>query len=219
MSSLDLSTCSALTSVTGCDRRRWRWGGLVLAVLVAGSVAVQCSPAAQALLQFDRSAIAAGQWWRLLTGNFVHYGWYHLAANLGTFAALCWMAVHRSRAVAAVVTLSALAIGLAVFVGAESITVYRGVSGVDCALLAWVLVSMAAEDRGWRAAGWIAVLAGVALKSGYEAVTGQVLLPTSAPVGVAVVGVTHVVGIVGGALAASAMAAWLSVDRGRRRFA
>jgi rhomboid family GlyGly-CTERM serine protease len=219
MSSLGGTTCLAVASIPDGARWRWRWMEVVLAVLVAGSVAVQCSPNAQALLQFDRSAIVAGQWWRLLTGNFVHYGWYHLLANLGTFAALCWMAVHRSRAVAAVVLLSALAIGIAVFVGAQEITVYRGVSGVDCALLAWVLVLIAAEDRGWRAAGWMGVLAAVAIKSGFEAVTGHVLLPTSAPAGVAVVGVTHVAGIAGGALAAGVMAAYLNAGRGRRRSA
>jgi len=42
----------------------------------------------------------------------------------------------------------------------------------------------------------------VAGKSAYEAVTGQVLLPTSAPSGVAVVGVTHVIGLAVGSLAA-----------------
>ncbi|HEY0975586.1 MAG TPA: rhombosortase [Solimonas sp.] len=32
-------------------------------------------------LAFDRHAIADGQWWRLLTGNFVHLGWYHWFLN------------------------------------------------------------------------------------------------------------------------------------------
>src|SRR3954447_25325534 len=33
------------------------------------------------LLSYDRAAITAGQWWRLLTGNFVHLGWYHWFLN------------------------------------------------------------------------------------------------------------------------------------------
>lgn len=37
--------------------------------------------AGRALLQYDREAIASGQWWRLLTGNFVHLGWYHWFLN------------------------------------------------------------------------------------------------------------------------------------------
>jgi rhomboid family GlyGly-CTERM serine protease len=32
-------------------------------------------------LAFDRDAIAAGQWWRLLTGSFAHLGWYHWMLN------------------------------------------------------------------------------------------------------------------------------------------
>lgn len=33
------------------------------------------------VLAFDREAILDGQWWRLLTANFVHLGWYHLFLN------------------------------------------------------------------------------------------------------------------------------------------
>lgn len=41
---------------------------------------------ARAWLSFQRSEIDAGQWWRLLTANFVHLGWYHWALNeIGLF--------------------------------------------------------------------------------------------------------------------------------------
>ena len=36
---------------------------------------------ARLLLRYDRLAIADGQWWRLMTGNLVHLGWYHLMLN------------------------------------------------------------------------------------------------------------------------------------------
>lgn len=35
----------------------------------------------RALLRYDRSLIEAGQWWRLLTCNFVHLGWWHWFLN------------------------------------------------------------------------------------------------------------------------------------------
>jgi len=35
----------------------------------------------RAALSYDRQLIFEGQWWRLLTGNFVHLGWYHLFLN------------------------------------------------------------------------------------------------------------------------------------------
>lgn len=37
--------------------------------------------AGRAWLQYDRAAILDGQWWRLLTGNLVHLGWYHWFLN------------------------------------------------------------------------------------------------------------------------------------------
>lgn len=37
--------------------------------------------AGRQLLRYDREAIAAGEWWRLLSGNFVHLGWYHWMLN------------------------------------------------------------------------------------------------------------------------------------------
>jgi rhomboid family GlyGly-CTERM serine protease len=35
----------------------------------------------RAQLSFDRAAIFNGQWWRLLTGNLAHLGWYHWFLN------------------------------------------------------------------------------------------------------------------------------------------
>ena len=175
------------------------WERFLWISVTAIALLVQLSPAVQSVLEFDRDHIAAGQTWRLLTGNFVHYGWTHLAANLGAFAALCWIAEGRSRGLSVVVALSALAVGLAVFGLADSVTTYRGVSGVDCALLAWILTTMAIQDGRRKAMAWLGVLTLVAAKSVIEALTGQVLLPTSAPAGVAVVGVTHVAGLAIGA--------------------
>jgi rhomboid family GlyGly-CTERM serine protease len=178
------------------------WPLATVLALVAMSLLVQCSPAAQAALEFNRAAIAAGQWWRLLTGNFVHYGWLHLAANVGAFAVLGWLAVGRASRAVWVVPLSAVAVGLGIQLWAGGTATYRGVSGVDCALLAWLLVTTAFQDGGWKAVAWLGALLLVAAKSVYEAVTGQVLLPTSAPPGVEVVNITHVVGLGIGALAA-----------------
>jgi rhomboid family GlyGly-CTERM serine protease len=41
------------------------------------------------LLRYQRDAIFAGEWWRLVTGHFVHLGWAHLALNVMGLA-LMW---------------------------------------------------------------------------------------------------------------------------------
>ena len=182
------------------SRGRWSSAAVLLLALIALSALAQMWPAALAGMQYDRPAIDTGQWWRLLTGNLVHYDWVHLSANLGAFAFLGWMALGRARGALWVVPISAAAIGAGVYVWADGVATYRGISGMACALLSWMLVVMAIEDRGWKAIGWLGLLLLVIAKSVYETATGVVLLPTSAPRGVDMVGITHVVGLAIGAL-------------------
>lgn len=63
--------------------REWL-GPAVMALLILALAAT--GDAGRELLRYDRQAIDAGQWWRLLTGNLVHVGWYHLLLNeIGLF--------------------------------------------------------------------------------------------------------------------------------------
>lgn len=47
------------------------------------------------LLRYDRAAVAAGEWWRLLSGNFVHLGWWHLVFNVASLALLVLLCPER----------------------------------------------------------------------------------------------------------------------------
>jgi rhomboid family GlyGly-CTERM serine protease len=51
----------------------------LLAVLLA--LAGLFQTVTEPLLQFDRDAIAQGEWWRLISSQFIHYGVYHLLMN------------------------------------------------------------------------------------------------------------------------------------------
>jgi len=42
-------------------------------------------------LWYDRTAIAGGEYWRLLTGNLVHLGWVHLLLNVGALLVGIWI--------------------------------------------------------------------------------------------------------------------------------
>ena len=64
---------------------RWHVLGLTALMLVLGLFHDVLNP----VLEYRRSAIAAGEWWRLLTGHLMHLNLWHLGLNLTGFL-LCW---------------------------------------------------------------------------------------------------------------------------------
>jgi rhomboid family GlyGly-CTERM serine protease len=60
------------------DRGRWFW--LLLILIVLGGV-LGLGDSISELLRYDRGAIAAGGWWRLLTAHIVHLDAHHLVLN------------------------------------------------------------------------------------------------------------------------------------------
>src|SRR5258705_593019 len=68
------------------DRGRWIW--LLLILLLLGAV-LGLGDSGSALLRYDRGAIAAGGWWRLLTAHIVHLDAHHLVLN-GLGLVLMW---------------------------------------------------------------------------------------------------------------------------------
>ena len=75
-----------ITAALQLDGGRWIWLLLILAslalVLVLGDNTSE-------LLRYDRGAIAAGGWWRLLTAHIVHLDAHHLVLN-GFGLVLLW---------------------------------------------------------------------------------------------------------------------------------
>ncbi|WP_341936389.1 rhombosortase [Marinimicrobium sp. C2-29] len=89
------------------------------------------------LLEFNRAAIDDGQWWRLLTGQWVHYGAYHLAMNLGAFV-LCGYILFRDASLkhyATLLLLCLLGVGLGLFFFSPELDYYAGLSGALHGLL------------------------------------------------------------------------------------
>jgi rhomboid family GlyGly-CTERM serine protease len=111
------------------DRGRWIW--LLLILLLLGAV-LGLGDSVSALLRYDRSAIAAGGWWRLLTAHIVHLDAHHLILNeLGLV--LVWSLFAQDYDVVewcAIVSSGALAICSGLWWLSPHVAWYVGASGV-----------------------------------------------------------------------------------------
>ncbi len=82
-------------------------------------------------LRFDRDSISEGQWWLLLTGNFVHLGQSHLIMNmvgLGLIVALVWPNYTVFQWLT-VILVSSLTVGTGIYLLDPNIYWYVGFSG------------------------------------------------------------------------------------------
>jgi len=167
----------------------WIAGALVLLCLLLQLTDLELA------LRFDRALIGRGEWWRLLSANFVHLGWNHLLLNLAgalLVFALFAPAVDNRQWAAALIGVS-LIVALAVYVGNPEIRWYVGLSGTLHGLFTW---GVAAElRRAPRFAGLL--LLGVSAKLAWEQTIGA-LPGTAAAVGGEVVVDAHLYGAVAG---------------------
>jgi rhomboid family GlyGly-CTERM serine protease len=72
------SRLAAIASSLQWDRGRWIW---LLLIVFALDLLLGLGDGVSALLRYDRGAIAAGGWWRLLTAHIVHLDAHHLILN------------------------------------------------------------------------------------------------------------------------------------------
>ena len=175
-------------------------GGPGLALLAACAVLLLpalAGEAGRALLRYDRAALAAGQWWRLLTAHVVHLDPRHALLNsLGLV--LMWALFARDyspRQWAPIVLGAMAAIDAGLWLCDSTVLWYVGSSGALHGVMA--AGALAHVRRGERA-GW--VLTGLlAVKLAYEHWLGA--LPLSG--GDAVVVSAHLYGVIGGVTVAA----------------
>ncbi len=150
------------------DRGRWIW---LLIMVVALDLVLGLGDSVAALLRYDRSGIAAGGWWRLLTAHIVHLDLHHLLLNeLGLV--LVWALFaddYDPLEWCIIVFAGALAISSGLWWLSPRIAWYVGASGVlHTVMAAGVARHLAA--RAWDR--WI-LTAGLAAKLAYEQLGGH----------------------------------------------
>jgi rhomboid family GlyGly-CTERM serine protease len=165
---------------------------LLLAIELGGD-------AARLALRYQRSAITAGEWWRLVTGHFVHLGLEHAVLNaLGL--ALMWALFARDyspRAWLLILASTLAGVDLGLWLRDSTIEWYVGSSGALHGVLA---AGALAHLRRRELDGWIIAVFLVA-KLTYEQLVGALPLTQ----GGAVVVDAHLFGALGGLAAAAAL--------------
>src|SRR5713226_4793290 len=150
------------------DRGRWIW---LLLILLALDLVLGLGDSVSQLLRYDRSAIAAGGWWRLLTAHIVHLDVHHLVLNeLGVV--LMWSLFAQDYDAVewcAIVLAGALAISSGLWWLSPRVAWYVGASGVLHSVMAAGAAKHLAE-RSWDR--WILVT-GLCAKLAYEQLGGH----------------------------------------------
>ena len=117
------------------------------AFVAAGLIAtlIQCHGEWRGALLYDRTAIAHGEWWRLWTGHWVHFGWPHFVVDAGLFLILGWLLEPVQPALArfSLLVLPAF-ISLVLYSLDSHLLRYGGLSAVNLGLLLYL------AGRGWQ---------------------------------------------------------------------
>jgi rhomboid family GlyGly-CTERM serine protease len=173
------------------------WGIALLGALLLLLSSELGGDAARLALRYQRSAIAAGEWWRLLTGHFVHLGLEHAVLN-GLGLALMWALFARDyspRAWLVILAGTLAGVDLGLWLRDSTVEWYVGSSGVLHGVLA---AGALAHLRRRELDGWI-IAVFLVLKLTYEQLVGALPLTQ----GGAVVVDAHLFGALGGLAAAA----------------
>jgi len=138
----------------------------------------------------------------------VHWNGEHKFWDTLMFVCLAALCERRDRTItAALIVVSGVAISAGFLWFQPELAVYRGLSGIDSALFAMMLVLVAFDHtrEGNRWMTWSVVLlgAGFVLKTCYEYVTGATLLVDSTEAGFTPLPLSHLIGAACGLLAAA----------------
>ena len=181
-------------------RRALRHGWLPTLICIVALLAAAGGEAATALLRYERALLQDGEYWRLISGHFVHLGWAHLVLNV-TALLLVWLLVGNRLSGSSWLLSCALIIATidAGFWWLDTgLDWYVGFSGV---LHGMLLAGLLGNWQPASGEAWI-LLAVLVAKLLYEQFAGPLPGSVSSAGGPVVVN-AHLYGAVGGLLAAA----------------
>ena len=144
---------------------------------------------------FDRTAIADGQWWRLITGHLVHSDGEQVIGDVSALIVIGWM-LERNHPLTFIYGIMAgtVAVNLWLWFGMPELERYCGLSGTLHAVLLLLIASLWRETRQPLVMVMAALIVG---KVFLELWTNQALITETAWPSVPIV---HVAGLCGGVI-------------------
>ena len=173
--------------------RRIPW---VTILIVALALAVAFLPRGADLFAYDRTAILRGEFWRLWTGHLVHFSASHLGWDLLAAAfAGAWIERAQFRGGRWLWILAPPVISLILLIGDPALERYGGLSGMATAAVVFACLGELRRPDA-RRGFWQAMLALVALKVGWEFLTGETIFAHFDSIAVRAVPLSHAAGVV-----------------------
>ncbi|MGO2158858.1 MAG: rhombosortase [Vibrio toranzoniae] len=120
----------------------------------------------QAWVVWDNNAIADGQWWRILTGNFSHTNYSHLVMNVAGLWIISYLFQPNKKQLISALLFISVVTGLALLL--SSIQVYMGLSGTLHGLFGLFALR---EALNGRQSSWLLVV-GLIAKIAWEQFVG-----------------------------------------------
>lgn len=176
------------------------WFSLSLAI-VSIALFIGFGGASQGLI-YDRSAIETGEYWRLITGHFIHLDLQHLITNVGALLALGFLYETSKfggikRLSLGCFAMAGATISAALFLIDPDTFYYCGLSGILNSLFVLTTLALWRETRNKF---WLIALSLAFLKVGYEFLLGPIFSSNLAwPPHIG----SHVMGLVAGLLYAN----------------
>ena len=195
-----------LHSVQHWASESWKHSRYTMVIAVLTTV-IFAFPALTVSLQLDFDSLVGGQCWRILSGHLTHYDGQHLFWDLLMFVVLGAICEHQMRKSFGVfLVIMGTTVSLTVMFACSNISEYRGLSGIDTGLFAWLTLTqlrtcIAGRDR-YFAAFWATSVFLLIGKLVFEVITGDVLFVQAD--GFKPILESHLAGAATGALAAVA---------------